>query len=103
MRQIMNDLKQSKKRNENITVEQVCEIIRTARNSMIGDEGEFIVMGGMVTQELIGNMQKAQYGFDLVGKHFYAIVELPIGDSFAIKETDLQPGFHEIDEDGTWS
>ena len=70
---------------------------------MIGDEGEFIVMGGMLAQELVGDVKKVQYGFDLVEGHFYAIVELPVGNPFAIKETSLQPGFHEIDKDGAWS
>jgi len=99
----MNDLKQNKRKNENATVEQVCEKLKQARDSMIGDEGEFIVMGGMQAQELVGDIKRVPHGFDLVPTHFYAIVELPIGTGFAIEETGLIPGFHVIDEKGAWS
>ena len=99
----MNTLKQNKRKNENATIEQVCEKLKQARDSMIGDEGEFIVMGGMQAQELVGDIQKVPHGFDLVPTHFYAVVELPVGAGFAIEKTGLVAGFHVIDEKGVWS
>ena len=95
----MNDLNQP----ENAKIEQVCEKLKTVRDSMIGDEGEFIVMGGMVNQELVGDMDGVAHVFDLAPGHFYAVVEIPIGDDFAIAATTLTEGFHAIDGKGEWS
>lgn len=84
-----------------ITAEQVCVKLKSLRDGLIGDDGEFVVTVGLYGTAICGVQvdEETREGTELTEElaplSVYAVIQIPL-------TTMMEAGIYRIEEDGQW-